>query len=456
MEDKVTIESLTRRIELFMDDERWEKGIEYCNRVLDIKPENAEAYILLLLCNHKFKSIEELSKANVEFYLDSEYKNAYKFGTKEQRELLDEYAEKVRSNLLEEEYKDVKQKLSVAETIEEIVKVIHTLEKLGDYRDSVELLTISRDKYKEKLEHDNEIIYSQVIELMQQNNKESITTALKYLESIKDYKDSKEKIDECNELLIKIKREDVKYIKIFIFIFILLVICFLASIYLIRKANKDNTSSMELTTEVATTNNSVEEVDDDNEDQMEGVKISSFTCDDSDVVLKINGTIVNYTDNIISNIQVSIIQIDNNGKTLGARQILVNVDHDGIAPGGSANFKCSDVMECGFHHCIINVYDYDISNDIPLNKVYVSSVDSETLSDYYLITGSVKNNTDETVTFVKVKISIVDSSGSIIDTESTYAVGSEGLAPGESSKFECYVKRSSNASSFKAYVYDYE
>ena len=34
--------------------------------------------------------------------------------------------------------------------------------------------------------------------------------------------------------------------KIFIFIFILLVICFLASIYLIRKANKDNTSSMEL------------------------------------------------------------------------------------------------------------------------------------------------------------------------------------------------------------------
>ncbi|MBQ1458398.1 MAG: zinc-ribbon domain-containing protein [Butyrivibrio sp.] len=88
--------------------------------------------------------------------------------------------------------------------------------------------------------------------------------------------------------------------------------------------------------------------------------------------------------------------------------------------------------------------------------VSVVSLDHETLSDYYVITGSVKNTTKKTVYYVQVKISLLDSSGKVIDTESTYAVGSEGLAPGESSTFSCYVDKISGTSKFTARVYDYQ
>lgn len=54
------------------------------------------------------------------------------------------------------------------------------------------------------------------------------------------------------------------------------------------------------------------------------------------------------------------------------------------------------------------------------------------------ISGTLTNNSDYTVYFVKVKFIFSDSGGKVIDTDSTYAVGGEGLEPGESCKFDTY------------------
>lgn len=82
--------------------------------------------------------------------------------------------------------------------------------------------------------------------------------------------------------------------------------------------------------------------------------------------------------------------------------------------------------------------------------------------DYYIsgndikIYGAVLNNTSQTVRFVKVKISLLDANGAVIDTDSTYACGDEGLAPGESTKFECYLTYDPAVECFTAEVYDYD
>ena len=62
-------------------------------------------------------------------------------------------------------------------------------------------------------------------------------------------------------------------------------------------------------------------------------------------------------------------------------------------------------------------------------------------SSYNVCTGKVKNTGKKTYYFVTVKGSFKDSSGNVVDTDSTYAVGSEGLAPEESSSFRLSVKR---------------
>ena len=67
-------------------------------------------------------------------------------------------------------------------------------------------------------------------------------------------------------------------------------------------------------------------------------------------------------------------------------------------------------------------------------------VDSFVKSQSYLIcSGNVSNSGKKTYYFVEVKAVFYDSSGKVIDTDYTYAVGKEGLAPGESSKFEMYI-----------------
>ena len=42
-----TVESLLKRIEMFLEDGDWDSADEYCEKVLDITPENAQAYVLL-------------------------------------------------------------------------------------------------------------------------------------------------------------------------------------------------------------------------------------------------------------------------------------------------------------------------------------------------------------------------------------------------------------------------
>ena len=65
------------------------------------------------------------------------------------------------------------------------------------------------------------------------------------------------------------------------------------------------------------------------------------------------------------------------------------------------------------------------------------------------------NNTTNTVRFVKVKISLIDEEGNVVDTASTYACGDEGLKPGESSTFEWYMDYSSKIKSYSVEVFDY-
>ena len=58
-----------------------------------------------------------------------------------------------------------------------------------------------------------------------------------------------------------------------------------------------------------------------------------------------------------------------------------------------------------------------------------------------LSTGSVTNSGSKTYDFIKLKGSFKDSSGNVVDTDWTYAVGSEGLAPGDTVTFRMSVDK---------------
>ena len=74
----------------------------------------------------------------------------------------------------------------------------------------------------------------------------------------------------------------------------------------------------------------------------------------------------------------------------------------------------------------------------------------------YKIYGIVTNNTYSTVYFVKVKVSLLDENYKVLDTETTYACGDEGIKPNESAKFDCFIEKDSNMEYYRAEIYDYD
>jgi len=86
----------------------------------------------------------------------------------------------------------------------------------------------------------------------------------------------------------------------------------------------------------------------------------------------------------------------------------------------------------------------------------ISDLDWDSNSSYKVAVGTVKNTGSVTIYFVQLKVSFKDSSELVIDTDSTYAVGSEGLEPGESTKWKSSVEFDENIVGYTVSVIGYK
>ena len=110
---------------------------------------------------------------------------------------------------------------------------------------------------------------------------------------------------------------------------------------------------------------------------------------------------------------------------------------------------------CYSHYLL---YDDDaVSNTkyVPSYQLKISNVQVYTKGNYTYAEGTVTNNSDTTVTFLEIKGSFKTSSGSVVDTDWTYAVGSEGLAPGESCKWKLSVEKDYSIKDCDISILDY-
>ena len=77
-------------------------------------------------------------------------------------------------------------------------------------------------------------------------------------------------------------------------------------------------------------------------------------------------------------------------------------------------------------------------------------------SSYTVCTGTLTNNGRRRYSFVEVKGKFQNSSGKVLDTDWTYAVGSEGLAPGESTTFRISVDKNYDIRKCTMEIIDYD
>lgn len=76
----VTTGSLLKRAYIFLEDQTWNSANEYCEKVLDIDPENAEAYLGKLLAEFQIRKKEELGTCTADFTASNNYQKAQRYG----------------------------------------------------------------------------------------------------------------------------------------------------------------------------------------------------------------------------------------------------------------------------------------------------------------------------------------------------------------------------------------
>ena len=87
------IVALLQRVSIFLEDKDWEKADEYCEKVLNQDPKNAQAYLGKLLADCKCSKLEDLQNCTSVFGKNKNYEKAVRFGDEKLRNALHQYDE---------------------------------------------------------------------------------------------------------------------------------------------------------------------------------------------------------------------------------------------------------------------------------------------------------------------------------------------------------------------------
>ena len=205
------IEPLLKRAFIFIEDGDWKSADEYCERVLDIDPENSEAYIAKLLIDLKINKRENLANQEESFEENGNYQKAVRFADTQAATVMKGYAEKIKNNRFEKIYSEAFKIFKDSEDEKELKYAKTQFETIREYKDSESLA----QKCFEKAETvRNDGIYNKAVELMSSKDKvlteqreNLLLKAIDEFYVIENWKDSSEKIAECKREIEKIRIE---------------------------------------------------------------------------------------------------------------------------------------------------------------------------------------------------------------------------------------------------------
>lgn len=116
----INIGTLLKRAFMFLEDEDWKSADEYCEKVLDVDPECAEAYLGKLLAELKINTLEKLPECAKSFENSNNYQKAVRFGDERLKSVLTECVEICKKNA---KAKDEAERIEKARKDEAIRKI---------------------------------------------------------------------------------------------------------------------------------------------------------------------------------------------------------------------------------------------------------------------------------------------------------------------------------------------
>ncbi len=150
---------LLKRAFMYLEDGEWNSADEYCEKVLDQDPENAEAYLGKLMAELHVRKQDALCDQAEPFDSHNNYQKALRFADDKLKTALIGYIEHINtrneSARLEGIYNDANSKMASAKIENEYKEAAKLFETIGDYRDSATLASECYEKAEaERLERE--------------------------------------------------------------------------------------------------------------------------------------------------------------------------------------------------------------------------------------------------------------------------------------------------------------
>ena len=146
----VTIESLMKRAKLFLEDGDYESADEYLDKVLDIDPEYAPAYVGKTQVDVEVPHEADLTECLIEYENSNDWKKVIRFANSDQKALYEGYVEKARAFREEKRKEDIYQEAVNLEkgaiTEADFLSVANIFDSIGEFRDAIQCAVDCRDK----------------------------------------------------------------------------------------------------------------------------------------------------------------------------------------------------------------------------------------------------------------------------------------------------------------------
>ena len=210
-----SVAPLLKRAFMFLEDGDWNSANEYCEKVLDIDPENASAYLGKLLSELRVRKQESLKDQAELFDHSKNYQKAVRFADDKLKAALAGYIEHINTRnenaRLDGIYTRAKNVMSAVNTESAYKEAAALFESISEYRDSSAL---SQSCYEKAEVARKDAILSEGKSKMTGEIISNYESAIKLFESISGWRDADEQIISCQRKIeeIKAKQKEAKRI----------------------------------------------------------------------------------------------------------------------------------------------------------------------------------------------------------------------------------------------------
>lgn len=202
---------LLKRVFMFLEDSNWEEADEYCEKVLDQDPENAQAYLGKLMAELKVRKPEQLADCEKPFNRSINYQKVIRFGDEKLTSYLNRISEQYEFERKNGIYERAVRQMNEATEPDDFAKARDAFQSIPGFKNADALAKKAETGRKDAIyDSATRLMYKKGNDcyMVYKSDKSYYADAIEILNGIPDWKDAKEQIEICNKRIAEITEQE--------------------------------------------------------------------------------------------------------------------------------------------------------------------------------------------------------------------------------------------------------